>query len=87
LLNRYWTKYIISDIVNKKERSKFEHYMGSFTYYDKRVFQTLGISEYEDNDIAMKLNLMKLPLYDITNTEDIQNKIIVPVLEMYRKKQ
>lgn len=77
---------IVSDIVQKKEYSKFEYYMLNFAYSDKKMFQNLGESEYEDSDWTIKLNLIKRPLYDISNTEDIQRKIIEPVLRMYKGK-
>lgn len=77
---------VVSDIVNKKDYSKFEYYVWKFAYYDKKLFQNPGESAYEDNDFAIKLNLFKAPLYSISNTEDIQRKIITPVLTLYRGK-
>lgn len=77
---------ILSDVVRKKEPAKFENYIGSFTYHDKIVFQNLGGSQYEDAQLAVKLDLIKKPLYEIGNSEDIRREIIDPVLRMYRSK-
>lgn len=77
---------VVSDIVNKKDYSKFEHYVWKFAYYDRKLFQNPGESAYEDNDFAIKLNLLKKLLYSIGSTEDIQREIITPVLTMYRSK-
>lgn len=75
---------VVSDIINKKDYSKFEYYVWKFAYYDRKLFQNPGESTYEDNDFAIKLNLLKKSLYSISSTEDIQREIITPVLTMYR---
>jgi len=79
-----WTG-VISDIEPKVEDdTKFENYIWILTYYDSKIFKASGKSEHKDNSWAIKLNLIKKPLYDITSSEDIKKEIIDPTLTIYR---
>jgi hypothetical protein len=75
---------VTSDIIQKKEYSKFEQHVWKFVYYEKKIFRDTGKFGYEDGDCSFKLYLFKRPLYDISSSEDIQREIIEPVLTHYR---
>ena len=77
---------VVSDIIQKKEYSKFEYHIWKFVYHEKKMFRDTGHVTYEDAECAFKLNLFKRPLYDIRNAEDIQREIVQPVLTIYRGK-
>jgi len=76
---------VISDIVQKVDTPKFEAHAWKFAYHDKRILRDSGESTYEDGEISFRLNLMKKPLYDMSNAEDIQKQIVDPVLAIYRQ--
>lgn len=77
---------VISNIVQKKEYSKFEYHIWKFVYHEKKMFRDTGEATYEDGECSFRLNLFKRPLYGISNAEDIQREIIEPVLTLYRAK-
>ena len=77
---------IVSDIVQKKEYSKFENHIWKFVYHEKKIFRDIGENTYEDGECSFKVNLLKQPLYEIKSAEDIQREIVEPVLTIYRRR-
>ena len=76
---------VISNIIQKVDSPKFEAHVWKFAYHDKKMLRAIGESAYEDGEISFTLNLIKKPLYDMNNAEDIQKQIVDPVLAIYRR--
>ena len=78
---------IVNNIVSKADNRKFESLTWKFAYYAKRILHNIGQSKYEDGEVSFDINMMKKYLYDIGSAEDIQQGLITPVLNLYRKKR
>ena len=77
---------VLHDIKGLKEKyTKFEWVIGHIAYNEQRMFANLPKVDFEDNYVGFKGNLKTINLFDINSSEDIQKKLIQPVLEMYRK--
>jgi hypothetical protein len=63
---------------------KFEQLMAHFEYNESRVFQGVNPLEYEDSHIKFTGKLSATPLYAITNSQQIAERIIAPSLEAFR---
>lgn len=70
---------------NNKWIKKFEQLMGHMEYNETKIFTNPKVIEYEDSYIAFKGKLFSTNLYDISTSQDIADKIIVPTLELYRE--
>jgi hypothetical protein len=65
--------------------TKFEKAMTHLAYNDEKIFKNFKQVEYEDAHIKVKGEFLKNNLYDINDSEAIQNRIIEPSLRLYRK--
>jgi hypothetical protein len=63
---------------------KLEQFLSSIDYYENKVFTENENVFYEDGNMTFTGKLKQVNLYDINNSDDITEKIIKPVLEMYR---
>jgi len=79
---------VLYDIKNKgkaKWLTKFEHCMGHFEYNDEKIFRVPTKIDYEDSYVSLKGELLPVNLYDISNSEEIRAKIVLPSLKLLRK--
>ena len=79
---------VLHSIQNKgkaKYITKFEHLMGYFEYDDYTIFKNPEKIEYEDASIAVKGELVRSNLFEINNSEAIQEQIVKPSLELYHR--
>lgn len=65
--------------------TRFGHIVGHLEYNDEKVFKNIERIDYKDARIRIQGELIKNNLYDIKDSKDIQEKIIDPSLELYRK--
>ena len=64
---------------------KFENATGHLAYNDEKIFKNFKQVDYEDAHVKVKGEFLKNDLYDINDSEAIQNRIIEPSLRLYRK--
>ncbi|GAI16011.1 unnamed protein product, partial [marine sediment metagenome] len=77
---------IVYNIKSKrKQYYKFEHFMGSFIYSGKKIFQNISKVDYEDTYFSLKGKFKQINLFSIENSNDIREKIVEPMLKLYRK--
>jgi hypothetical protein len=62
---------------------KFENVMGHIEYYEKRIISDQEDIIYDHEKICFRGKLRKENLFDLKNSEMIQEKIIHPVVELY----
>jgi len=76
------------DMENKSSTwKKFEHSINHIIQHQVEFFNNLeksGRTDYEDNHIKFKSKYTVLDLFDLNNTEDIQQKLLKPALQQYR---
>ncbi len=68
----------------KGRLTKVEHVVGHIEYNESKVFDGSGNIDYKDNYIAFTGKLFSVNLYDIKNSQDIADKLIVPALKIFR---
>jgi hypothetical protein len=77
---------VLYDIRPKKtDHTKFEHMMFEFVYNRDKVFASAPFLDYEDNYLSMKGKLFALPLFSVESSEDVVEKIVEPMLQVYRE--
>ena len=69
---------------NGKWPVKFEQLIAHFEYNESKVFQRINPLEFEDSYLTLKGELSTMPLYKITNSQQIVENIITPSLEIFR---
>jgi hypothetical protein len=76
----------IFDLKNKREKSqsKFENLMWEFAYEREKIFSTLPEIHWEDSYLAFKGKFFVSPLFSINDGESVVEKIVNPMLEIYR---
>jgi hypothetical protein len=76
------------NIKKKTTKSKwpnyYEHLMGAFEYNEKKMFQQLPNGHYSDSYVEFDYKYMTCPLFELNNSENVQKKIIDPLLEIYK---
>ncbi|MBN1618389.1 hypothetical protein JW887_03540 [Candidatus Dojkabacteria bacterium] len=77
---------VIYDIVDKQRNypSKFEELIRHIEYNNTKIFTGDNSINYEDAYTGFKGNFFQTNLYEVNTSEDIINKIITPVLEIFR---
>ncbi len=68
----------------RKQYYKFEHFMTSFIYSGKKIFQNISNIDYEDNYFSFKGKFKQINLFSIENSNDIRKKIVEPIIKLYR---
>ena len=68
----------------RKQYYKFEHFMTSFIYSGKKMFQNISNIDYEDNYFSFKGKFKQINLFSIENSNDIRKKIVEPIIKLYR---
>jgi hypothetical protein len=76
----------VFDIHSKKGWEKFEQFMGHIEYYEHKIFRNGSPVSYDDSYISIKTEFIKKDLFDITDNELINSRIIQPALNIYRRK-
>jgi len=77
---------VLYDIRSKRDNyTKFEHMMFEFIYSRDKVFASVPELKYEDSYLSMKGKLFSLPLFSVQTSEDIVQKIVEPMLTIYRE--
>lgn len=80
---------VFHEIIKKTPANKFpkkvEEFMALLEKRDDKVFHKLDPLHYEDSYLQLKGKFFRVGLFDINNSEDIQKKIIEPVLKIFRK--
>lgn len=73
------------NIKNKKQDyTKFEHLMFEFVYNREKLFATAPHVNYEDSYMSLKGELFSLPLFSMKSSDDVMQKIVVPMLKGFR---
>lgn len=73
------------NIKNKKQDyTKFEHLMFEFVYNREKLFATAPHVNYEDSYMSLKGKLFSLPLFSMKSSDDVIQKIVVPMLKGFR---
>ena len=68
----------------KKWPEKVEHIMGHIEYNENKILKNISNIAYEDKYLTIKGKLIEANLFDVTNSNDIVNKLIKPTLEIFR---
>lgn len=75
----------IKDIVCKKsDWKKFEHMAWEFAGNGEKIFKSIPDISYEDSYCSFNGRAKCHDLFDISSGEDVIDKIVAPVLELYR---
>lgn len=81
---------VLQNIAKKTEENKYpqkvEHIVGHIEYNDSKILKNLPDIDYEDNYIKMKGKIISHNLYDIKDSNDISEKLINPILKIFRNK-
>lgn len=64
---------------------KFENLMGGFEYIDHKLFAKFPDIDYEDGDKSIKGKFKKVNLLDLNSSEDLIEKVINPVINLYEE--
>lgn len=72
---------------DKGRLKKFENIMGYIEYNERKVFKDYPIINYTDTSISFSAKLNKIKLFDINGPDEIEQKILIPGLEEFRKIQ
>ena len=70
----------------RKQYYKFEHFMTSFIYSGKKIFQNISNIDYDDNYFSFKGKFKQINLFSIENSNDIKKYIVEPIIKLYRGK-
>jgi len=76
---------IIKKVQPNKWPQKFENIMGHFEYNETKIFNKPDSIRYEDPYVKFKGKLFRVNLFNISESSDIQKKIIQPTLKIFRK--
>jgi len=71
----------------KKSNSRwdrYEHLLTHIEYNEHRVFTNPEFIDYEDMHLKFKGRLIGNNLYDLNSSEELNNKVIKPMLELFR---
>ncbi len=68
-----------------KKVSKFENFLGRFSYHPQKVFLHMPDIEYSDNACSFKGKLVNKKLFSIKNSEDVRRQLVEPMIAIYRK--
>lgn len=71
--------------VKRKDHTKFEHLMFEFVNSREKLFAKVPDITYEDSYVSMKGDVFSLPLFSISSSEEVTQKIVEPMLAAYRK--
>jgi len=75
---------VFYDIKKHKDSiKKFENLMGGFEYIDHKLFEKFPDIDYEDGDKSIKGKFEKVNLLDLNTSEDLIDKVINPVIDIY----
>lgn len=69
----------------RKQYYKFEHFMTSFIYSGKKIFQNISNINYEDTYFSFKGKFKQINLFSIENSNDIRKKIVEPIIKLFRE--
>lgn len=64
---------------------KWENLLFEFSNYRRKVFSSLPDIDYEDSYCTFQGRFIRLPLFSVTDSEDVYELIVKPVIEIYRK--
>ncbi len=70
---------------NKSTFTKWEHLLFEFSNNRRKVFVTPSDIDYEDIYCSFRGKFIRLPLFSVTDSEDVYELIVKPVLKIYRK--
>jgi len=83
----YWG--VLYDFYKKnppdKWPKKIEQLLQHFEYRESKFFSKPGADNFEDAYVRFKGTLRSTPLYEINSSEMLNDKIVQPVLEFFRK--
>jgi hypothetical protein len=69
----------------RKDTTKLENLMYEFAYNPDQVFDKLPKIEYEDSYCTLIGHANTTPLLSITSAQDVKDKLVDPMLKLYRK--
>jgi hypothetical protein len=75
---------LIYEIVNRRsDQTKFEQLMFEFVNNREKIFAADTLN-YSDSYTSMRGKLFDLPLFSIDSSEDVETKIVEPMLKRFR---
>ena len=75
----------IENIVSKKpDFKKFEKLAFEFSYNEDKIFKNSTNIHYESNYCTFEGKTESVPMYAIGNSDDVNSKIVEPILKLYR---
>jgi len=77
--------YNLKEKVKDKYPSKIEELIRYIEYRDAKVFYEKDLIDYEDNSVKFSGKLIQINLFDINASEAISEKVVQPVLKIYRE--
>lgn len=77
-------KGLTSKTEEKKWPDKVEHIMGHIEYNENKILKDISNINYEDKNLTLKGKLIEINLFDITNSDDIADKLIKPAMKIFR---
>jgi hypothetical protein len=78
---------VLYDFVKKGKKfpEKVERVTAHIENNETKIFLGAGDIHYEDSYVAFKGNLLSVNLFDIRNSQDIAEKLIMPALKLFRE--
>jgi len=79
---------VLFDIIKKTPEGKWpekvQKIFGHIEYNDMKIWNNLPDIDYEDNWVKFKGKIISNNLYDIKDSNDINEKLIKPILKIFR---
>lgn len=77
-------KGLSTNTEEKKWPDKVEHIMGHIEYNENKILKDISNINYEDKNLTIKGKLIEINFFDITNSNDIVDKLIKPAMKIFR---
>ena len=64
---------------------KFENLIGQFEYVDNKLFSQFPAVDYQDGNFSIRGEFKKVKLLDVNSSDDLKEKVVNPVIELYKR--
>ncbi len=85
------TGFIDKILCKKPNITKFENFMYAFAYHYNKIFKNFSLENvinainFDDPNCNFTGQAFAIKLFSVNNNTDIKEKIIKPLMELYRK--
>jgi len=75
---------VLKDIHSKRDETKFEKLAFEFAYSPYKILNTQNQIDFEDTYCSFKGNMKVEELFVLKNSDDVAEKVVAPLVEMFR---